>query len=231
VTRLLFLIQCLSIGSDLWIYVETPRTDCAASRQVTQALVTPIEELAAERPDTAAVRDYLAELHQAREDLHAAGTVTVQTRDECRLHWSRPCPSWALSEYAEPRPVNEDALLHPVLIVRHLEYLSRLADQNADDINGATSRLTCFVLPTHHWLRWACFSKTEAEELHVSRPHLMPRPCSRIDWPWRMRVTTPYLNEQGSVRETVEMRYGGATADEVFRALDAGTGILCPSNQ
>lgn len=223
-------VLALICGADIWVYREPDDYHDTKSELLYEALCEPIESLSARLPDHEPMRKYLKELQKARDDLRALGEVTVKTRDEARLYWEVPCPSLGLTEYETPRPIIEDAYLHPVLIVRHLEYISKLADLGNKEQAGRFPYLTGL----DKFVEWQTvmvtvtdyegLQQTETLERMVPRiepvPAIdMPEPPVRISVEWHSRHKRAWYTDS-------DRRVVGGDTQEWLRALDGGQGII-----
>lgn len=232
---LIVLLSCVTASAaDLYLYHD-PLCPSTHDRLFYEAVAEPMPSLRKRLPDHQPMRDYLAELSAARQELRSLGNVTIQTRDEARLKFDQPTPSYALSAYEPPRSITPEAFLHPVLIVRHLCYLSRIADL------GMERRGFAYYDPDDaprecKWLEWRMVSTCEypladlriVEELEVLTPKVPPVPAVDVPRPYRMCVLTYGCDADGDewcVTERYEIQYD-ATMGELLRGLDHGSGIV-----
>lgn len=225
------LICAASSTADVWVYHETvaPSTH---DRLLYEALAEPIDSLRERWPDHEPMRRYIAELEQARQDLRSLGEVTIQTRDEARLRFDQLTPSYALYAHEPPRSLHPEAFLHPVLIVRHLEYLSKLADlgklhrtnlESEDDtgFNRFVEWRVSSVVETEHN---GGLTQTETVERMV--PRLCPVPLVPLpEAPHRITVEWHCRKHRAWYTECEERRVG-ADESALLHVIDMGSGII-----
>lgn len=227
----LILLACSpATAADLWLYHDdlVPSTQ---DRLLVEAVCEPIDSLAARWPDHEPMRQYLAELEDARQELRSLGEVTVRSRDEANLHWKIPCPSLGLSEHEPPRPIIDEAFLHPLLIVRHLIYVSTIADVAAERFPRVPQK---WLSGDCRWVYWKIVSRvtmdgaglTTTETVMRMVPWIEPVPAVDLPEPPLMLTlewSSPCINGRLAQSWT---RCCGGKPDDYLRALGVGTGIV-----
>lgn len=220
---------CRANAADLWLYAESTGVQCTRSRLLTEALCEPMESLSGRLPDHDVMASYLDELQAARDELHSLGTVTVRDRDSARLHWECETPSYGLSAYETPRPLHPECYVHPLGIVRHLIYLSRIADAVLDGEPWADSHSRP---KANAWLEWRKVSRVnvtfgnleQTEEIDLLLPRIEPAPAVNTEPP--VRVSIRWRSTASDKSAVSITRYCGGCHRAQLEAVDMGSGII-----